>query len=88
LVLCLYFNSGLIPPLPVLHPSHKLAYFSQAGWPEEWRATAEEIVRAEFERAYADIEIADSNETVSIRVFFIPLKFYFYFVCNLLGPRC
>ena len=45
----------------VLHPSHKLAYFAQAGWPDEWRATAEGIVRAEFERAYADIEILDSN---------------------------
>ncbi len=53
--------SILISP-PVLHPSHKLAYFAQAGWPEEWRETAEEIVRTEFERAYADIEILDSNE--------------------------
>ena len=57
--------SILISPL-VLHPSHKLAYFAQAGWPEEWRATAEEIVRTEFERAYANIEISDANE-VSVR---------------------
>ena len=84
-----YFNSNLIPPLAVLHPSHKLTYFAQAGWPDEWRATAEEIVRAEFERAYADIEIADSNGTVSVRMFLILFKSYFesYFVCSLLGPR-
>jgi hypothetical protein len=43
----------------VLHPSHKLAYFAQAGWDDKWRATAEEIVRAEFERAYADLEVTD-----------------------------
>jgi hypothetical protein len=47
----------------VLHPSHKLAYFTQAGWDDEWRATAEDIVRAEFERAYADLEVADSQNT-------------------------
>ncbi len=70
----IYFNSDFVPPLAVLHPSHKLAYFAQAGWPDEWRATAEEIVRAEFERAYADIEIADSNGTVSVRIFFISLQ--------------
>ena len=47
----------------VLHPSHKLAYFAQAGWDNEWRATAEDIVRAEFEQAYADLEVADSRNT-------------------------
>jgi len=63
---CRNFDS-ILPPT-VLHPSHKLAYFSQAGWPDDWRATAEEIVRAEFERAYADIEILDSNESLSVRI--------------------
>jgi len=29
----------------VLHPSHKLVYFNQAGWDEDWRSTAEGIVR-------------------------------------------
>lgn len=65
------------PPPTVLHPSHKLAYFAQAGWPDDWRATAEEIVHAEFERAYADIEILDSNETLSVRICF------FYSWCDL-----
>ena len=44
-------------------------YFAQAGWPDEWRVTAEEIVHAEFEWAYTDIEIADSNGTASVRIF-------------------
>jgi len=50
----------------VLHPSHKLAYFVQAGWDDEWRATAEEIVRAEFERAYADLKVIDSQNTENV----------------------
>lgn len=50
----------------VLHPSHKLAYFAQAGWDDEWRATAEDIVRAEFERAYADLEVTDSQNTQDV----------------------
>jgi hypothetical protein len=64
-LLFIYFisDTDFIPPFSVLHPSHKLAYFAQAGWPDDWRKTAEDIVRAEFERAYADIEISDSSET-------------------------
>ena len=53
----IYFNSL------VLHPSHKLSYFSQAGWKEEWRVAAEDIVQTEFERSYAGIDIRDSNDT-------------------------
>jgi hypothetical protein len=28
----------------VLHPRHKLQYFRNAGWPEEWVDTAKEII--------------------------------------------
>ncbi len=55
----------------VLHPSHKLAYFAQAGWDDEWRATAENIVRAEFERAYADLEVTDSQNTKEVSLNFL-----------------
>lgn len=46
-------------------------YFTQAGWNDEWRATAEDIVRAEFERAYADLEVTDSQnmKDVSLKYF-------------------
>ena len=47
----------------VLHPSHKLAYFTQARWDDDWRATAEDIVQAEFQRAYADLEVMDLQNT-------------------------
>ncbi len=32
----------------VLHPSHKLTYFQNAGWSDEWIATAQKIVKMEF----------------------------------------
>ena len=81
LIFLIHFKSHFISLPVVLHPSHKLAYFAQAGWPDEWRATAEEIVRAEFERAYVDIEIADSNGTVSVCVSFYSL-YVFLSLCS------
>jgi hAT family C-terminal dimerisation region len=45
----------LIPLLTtptVLHPRHKLVYFSKAGWEAAWIQTAREIVRDEFDRSY------------------------------------
>ncbi|KAG1895975.1 uncharacterized protein F5891DRAFT_959346 [Suillus fuscotomentosus] len=36
----------------VLHPRHKLSYFKNAGWEDEWVDTAEALVRDEFERSY------------------------------------
>lgn len=49
----------------VLHPSHKLTYLQNAGWSEEWVATAKEIVKTEFERAYVGINEDDGGEEVS-----------------------
>jgi len=36
----------------VLHPRHKLLYFEDAGWEDDWIATAEKLVRDRFESAY------------------------------------
>ena len=36
----------------VLHPRHKMTYFSKAGWPHDWINTAKEIVRKEWEENY------------------------------------
>lgn len=47
--LCIYAKH-----LPVLHPRHKLKYFEKVGWERDWITTAEAIVRAEFERSYAE----------------------------------
>ncbi|KAF8547001.1 hypothetical protein OG21DRAFT_1376640, partial [Imleria badia] len=36
----------------VLHPRHKLTYFKNAGWLQEWIDTAEKLVRDTFELNY------------------------------------
>ncbi|KIM56465.1 hypothetical protein SCLCIDRAFT_37791, partial [Scleroderma citrinum Foug A] len=36
----------------VLHPRHKLSYFKNAQWEDEWIATTEVLVREEFARSY------------------------------------
>src|ERR1700724_231524 len=38
--------------LLVLHPCHKLRYFKNAGWKDNWVKEVEEIVRSEFDRLY------------------------------------
>ena len=50
----------------VLHPSHKLEYFKSAGWSEEWRETAVEIVRNEFERSYAHYQVENDDENIPV----------------------
>ena len=39
----------------VLHPRHKLQYFKNAGWSDEWIVTAKALVREEFDRSYAPV---------------------------------
>ncbi|KAF5325375.1 hypothetical protein D9619_009657 [Psilocybe cf. subviscida] len=41
----------------VLHPRHKLQYFKSAGWEEGWVDAAAEIVREEYDRSYALIDV-------------------------------
>ncbi|GLB40081.1 hypothetical protein LshimejAT787_0705910 [Lyophyllum shimeji] len=45
----------------VLHPCHKLHYFEQAGWKEDWITTARLLVREEFESSYANRTTDDSK---------------------------
>ena len=45
----------------VLHPCHKLKYFENAGWEEEWIDTAHQIVQDEFDRTYAFMDV-DADE--------------------------
>lgn len=37
----------------VLHPQHKLSYFNDLKWPQEWIKTAQALVREEFDNGYA-----------------------------------
>lgn len=38
----------------VLHPSHKLEYFKDHGWSQEWIDTARDLTKDEYERKYAE----------------------------------
>jgi len=48
----------------VLHPQHKLAYFKNAGWEDEWIKTAEHIVCTEYECSYACKGDAEDGEAM------------------------
>ncbi|KAG1763760.1 hypothetical protein EDD22DRAFT_776686 [Suillus occidentalis] len=43
----------------VLHPWHKLTYFTNAGWEQDWIQTASNLMRQEFDFSYADMPIDD-----------------------------
>ena len=45
----------------MLHPSHKLEYFKRFRWPTGWQATARELLREEYERAYSGRTASDSE---------------------------
>ncbi|KAG2120773.1 uncharacterized protein F5147DRAFT_647200 [Suillus discolor] len=47
----------------VLHPQHKLSYFKNAGWTEEWINTAETLVHEEFECSYSILDIKNDTDT-------------------------
>lgn len=51
--------------LLVLHPRHKLTYFKNAGWTDEWVDEAELIVRTEFDQSYGSM---DENWVVRSKV--------------------
>ena len=51
----LHFFSYL---LLVLHPCHKLQYFENAGWQDEWIERAEEIVCMEFDLSYGSMDMS------------------------------
>ena len=60
----MYISSNYLTIDIVLHPSHKLTYLQNAGWSEDWIATAKEIVKTEFEQAYAGIDSEEGGEDV------------------------
>ncbi|KAJ2911793.1 hypothetical protein MD484_g8620, partial [Candolleomyces efflorescens] len=49
----------------ILHPSYKLKYFKKAGWSDTWQATAEEIVREEFKRVYAEFKLQSQASRIT-----------------------
>ena len=64
----------------VLHPRHKLHYFKNARWPQEWIDTARDIVEAEFKRGYSsqdvgEDEMSDQEVCSLILLFYVVLHF-------------
>jgi hypothetical protein len=57
----LWASDSLLTVALVLHPSHKLEYFKQADWDDEWREAALDIVRTTFELAYVNFEVEDDD---------------------------
>ena len=60
--------------LLVLHPRYKLKYFEKQEWDSEWVKTAENIVKEEFRRSYANYVIkkpsAPQRKASSKKVFY------------------
>ena len=57
IAMCMSLLIGRLPKIDisfnlVLHPRYKSSYFLKAGWPREWVQTAEDLLRAEWERNY------------------------------------
>ncbi len=48
--------------LLVLHPQHKLNYFKNTGWKDEWIERAKEIVRMEFNKFYGSLDASWSSQ--------------------------
>jgi len=46
----------LTNPSLVFHPHHKLEYFRNAGWEEEWLVRAEDIVHTMFNLSYGSLD--------------------------------
>lgn len=55
--------STLTVVVEVLDPNHKLSYFEDSGWSQDWIDTAKSIAREEYNRNYASIgdELSDKN---------------------------
>jgi hypothetical protein len=49
----------------VLHPRHKLRYFQDAGWEDDWIAMASRIVRDRFETGYRTVQPTDEARAES-----------------------
>ena len=76
----LWASDSLLTVALVLHPSHKLEYFKQADWDDEWREAALDIVRTTFEQAYINFEVEDDDDSNEVSTDFIPSLVCFFFI--------
>ncbi|KAI0371578.1 hypothetical protein BV20DRAFT_941875 [Pilatotrama ljubarskyi] len=49
----------------ILHPGHKLEYFRDQNWSEEWIETAKDIIKDEYNRKYANRKPASPTSSTS-----------------------
>ena len=78
----LFSQLTIIVCLLVLHPRHKLEYFKGAGWEASWIKAAREIVRDEYDRSYAfmDIDLPELETTADeVSDTFLIMKMRSYF---------
>ena len=63
--------------LLVLHPRHKLTYFENAGWEDEWVDRAKEIVRDEFDKSYGSLDASWAVQSSKSNVRAFLLSFFY-----------
>ena len=66
--------------LLVLHPRHKLLYFANAGWENEWIERAKDIVHTEFDMSYGSLDASwvSQRSKTNVCTFFITLNLKSY----------
>ncbi|KAI0682481.1 hypothetical protein C8T65DRAFT_596720, partial [Cerioporus squamosus] len=60
-------HAHMLPPLSVLHPRHKTAYFQRQKWPQSWIDTAINLLRNEWKR-YKPATTMNASTTQSSQV--------------------
>ena len=63
--------------LLVLHPQHKLTYFENTGWEDEWVDRAKEIVRDEFDKSYRSLDASWAMQPSKSNVYAFLLSFFY-----------
>jgi hypothetical protein len=74
-LLFIYLNLHFLIFLTVLHPRHKLQYFRVAGWEDEWIDAAHTIVREEFDRTYAFMDVDCEIRVKKVNIHCFNLKY-------------
>jgi hypothetical protein len=69
----------------VLHPRHKLHYFKNEGWQDNWIERAEEIIRTQFDLSYGSLDTSwASRQTQAGKAKVCTRRFH----CKLQSYRC
>ncbi|KAF8986600.1 hypothetical protein BDQ17DRAFT_1259421, partial [Cyathus striatus] len=50
----------------ILHPQHKLQYFRNSGWQEDWISTALDVLRSQYELNYKTFHDTDNAPSTTL----------------------